>query len=534
MSSTTISQQQLKIGTWGIKQARVDNGGRVDAYLVKQRVAENTPLTRSEVDDVIQSDRVGLRGPGNEKVVTVDTYGEPPADIDYIDLDDTNDQGTSQNSSDSEADTPDDLTELADIEANQATALQQNGFETFSDIHDASIDELTDTATITPPLAEQIKQEAATHLDSKELIFKSARERALNAQGDSDDDTENERVVTDIEIPAGDPVPLDAEDPNFHYIHRLQNPDECDGRHPETPDPENFEVFYPRYINTSEDAVTQQMGVYRAPENPQDGETVTEVVTRFMAKGRPVNLVGHAGLGKDTILKRIFAERNQPVIVFNMDRSMIPEDLLGIHSISSDGTIVFEDGPLLHAVKHGWGFVVDEINAGEGGVLPLFQQILEEDGKLFVKGKNEAIEPHPEFQFCSTMNPPTSDYQGVAELNDALDSRLNNIWVPYNCVNDEINLLLDKANSDDREVLTYEEAEALVKTADDFREKARTTGGIRISPRHLYEVADWYDGAHNSPLSSALQETIRTIGGTTVDRESELEFAADKLAQHLT
>ncbi|KAK6912183.1 LOW QUALITY PROTEIN: ATPase, dynein-related, AAA domain, partial [Dillenia turbinata] len=93
---------------------------------------------------------------------------------------------------------------------------------------------------------------------------------------------------------------------------------------------------------------------------------------------------------------------------------------------------IWQDGPLVEAMKHGDLFLVDEISLADDSVLERLNSVLESERELALAEKGgsalEKITAHPEFFILATMN-PGGDY-GKKELSPALRNRFTEIWVP--------------------------------------------------------------------------------------------------------
>nr|XP_017246046.1 PREDICTED: midasin isoform X2 [Daucus carota subsp. sativus] len=93
---------------------------------------------------------------------------------------------------------------------------------------------------------------------------------------------------------------------------------------------------------------------------------------------------------------------------------------------------LWQDGPLVQAMKNGDLFLVDEISLADDSVLERLNSVLEPERKLSLAEKGgsdmEKITAHPDFFLLATMN-PGGDY-GKKELSPALRNRFTEIWVP--------------------------------------------------------------------------------------------------------
>ncbi|CAI0419971.1 unnamed protein product [Linum tenue] len=93
---------------------------------------------------------------------------------------------------------------------------------------------------------------------------------------------------------------------------------------------------------------------------------------------------------------------------------------------------MWQDGPLVEAMKAGDLFLIDEISLADDSVLERLNSVLEPERELSLAEKGgsemEKITAHPNFFVLATMN-PGGDY-GKKELSPALRNRFTEIWVP--------------------------------------------------------------------------------------------------------
>ncbi|KAJ2895800.1 hypothetical protein MKZ38_006154 [Zalerion maritima] len=97
------------------------------------------------------------------------------------------------------------------------------------------------------------------------------------------------------------------------------------------------------------------------------------------------------------------------------------------------GNALFEwcDGSLVHAMKNGQFFLLDEISLADDSVLERLNSVLEPQRSLLLAekgGEDASVTATEGFQFFSTMN-PGGDF-GKKELSPALRNRFTEIWVP--------------------------------------------------------------------------------------------------------
>lgn len=183
-----------------------------------------------------------------------------------------------------------------------------------------------------------------------------------------------------------------------------------------------------------------------------------------------------------------------------MDKSFISENIQGkIASYRDSLKILFEwcDGPLIHAMKSGNFFLLDEISLADDSVLERLNSVLEPERGLLLaeKGSVDAyITAAPSFQFFATMN-PGGDY-GKKELSPALKNRFTEIWVPsMEDFNDVFTIVSDKLNDDLQNLAT-----PIVEFSKWYANKfggGKTNSGV-ISLRDILAWVDFINSAYSS------------------------------------
>lgn len=104
------------------------------------------------------------------------------------------------------------------------------------------------------------------------------------------------------------------------------------------------------------------------------------------------------------------------------------------------------DGPLVHSMRRGDIFLVDEISLAEDAVLERLNSILEPSRTLTLAEKGgaaiEELHSHPDFRILATMN-PGGDF-GKKELSPALRNRFTEVWVPAISSRSDLKQILDE------------------------------------------------------------------------------------------
>ncbi|KAM0949589.1 putative cobaltochelatase [Dioscorea sansibarensis] len=125
----------------------------------------------------------------------------------------------------------------------------------------------------------------------------------------------------------------------------------------------------------------------------------------------------------------------------SLDPDITQQDIDGFEKIKLELTqlqqkwqtiFLWQDGPLVQAMKCGDLFLVDEISLADDSVLERLNSVLEPERALSLPEKGgsemEKVTGHPDFFLLATMN-PGGDY-GKKELSPALRNRFTEVWVP--------------------------------------------------------------------------------------------------------
>ncbi|KAI9221601.1 hypothetical protein BC828DRAFT_64979 [Blastocladiella britannica] len=176
------------------------------------------------------------------------------------------------------------------------------------------------------------------------------------------------------------------------------------------------------------------------------------------ANQEPVLLVGETGCGKTTVCQVLASLDCRPLVVVNCHQHSETSDFIGSQrpvrggATSTATTLVvadtdsmpdadpssavhasklfeWQDGPLIHAMRQGEYFLLDEISLADDSVLERLNSVLEPSRTIVIAergGEVEKIKAVDAFRFLATMN-PGGDF-GKKELSPALRNRFTEIW----------------------------------------------------------------------------------------------------------
>ncbi|KAJ9639422.1 AAA ATPase midasin [Coniosporium tulheliwenetii] len=161
----------------------------------------------------------------------------------------------------------------------------------------------------------------------------------------------------------------------------------------------------------------------------------------------------------------------------------VPSELqksIAAHRTKAAALFEWSDGSLVHAMKSGQYFLLDEISLADDSVLERLNSVLEPQRSLLLaeKGSDDSfVIGSGGFQFLATMN-PGGDY-GKKELSPALRNRFTEIWVPaMSDLEDILQIVEAKLNPQAKRF-----ASALVSFAQWFNTRYNTSAASSISIR---------------------------------------------------
>ncbi|KAF7215165.1 transcript variant X1 [Nothobranchius furzeri] len=157
-------------------------------------------------------------------------------------------------------------------------------------------------------------------------------------------------------------------------------------------------------------------------DNPQHMMVMEDMLKDFLL-GEHLLLVGNQGVGKNKIVDRFLHLLNRPREYLQLHRDTTVQTLTLQPSLR-DGVIVYEDSPLVKAVKLGHVLVVDEADKAPTNVTCILKALVESgemilaDGRRIVSDPGEAegrpgtICMHPDFRMLVLANRPGFPFLG--------------------------------------------------------------------------------------------------------------------------
>ena len=212
-------------------------------------------------------------------------------------------------------------------------------------------------------------------------------------------------------------------------------------------------------------------------------------LARVVATGPwPILLEGPTSAGKTSIVEYIANRCGFKVVRINNHEHTDIQEYLGGFAPDAKGSLVFQDGLLVQALRNGHWVILDELNLAPSEVLEALNRLLDDNRELYLPETNEVVKAHEDFRIFATQN-PSGAYGGRKPLSRAFRNRFVEMHVG-DIPSNEMTEILEK-----RSGCPPSHAKILVAVMDSLRQR-RSTGNLfagrdsLITPRDLLRWAD--------------------------------------------
>lgn len=137
----------------------------------------------------------------------------------------------------------------------------------------------------------------------------------------------------------------------------------------------------------------------------------------------PVLIQGPTSAGKTSAVEFLAKQTGHRFVRINNHEHTDIQEYLGTYVTNPEtGNLIFQEGLLVTAVRHGHWIVLDELNLAPTDVLEALNRLLDDNRELVIPETQEVIKPHPNFILFATQNPPGL-YAGRKVLSRAFRNR---------------------------------------------------------------------------------------------------------------
>ncbi|KAJ2451337.1 AAA ATPase midasin [Coemansia sp. RSA 2336] len=148
---------------------------------------------------------------------------------------------------------------------------------------------------------------------------------------------------------------------------------------------------------------------------------ITALGRAVMCGRYPVLIQGPTSAGKTSMVQHLARVTGHTFVRINNHEHTDLQEYLGAYA-SVDGQLVFQEGLLVTALRHGHWLVLDELNLAPSDVLEALNRLLDDNRELVIPETQEVVRPHPHFMLFATQN-PAGLYGGRKALSRAFRNR---------------------------------------------------------------------------------------------------------------
>ncbi|KAE8148455.1 AAA ATPase [Aspergillus avenaceus] len=136
----------------------------------------------------------------------------------------------------------------------------------------------------------------------------------------------------------------------------------------------------------------------------------------------PILLQGPTSAGKTSMIEYLAKVSGNKFVRINNHEHTDLQEYLGSYVSTDDGTLRYQEGVLVEALRNGYWIVLDELNLAPSDVLEAMNRLLDDNRELFIPETQEVVHPHPNFMLFATQN-PAGLYGGRKVLSRAFRNR---------------------------------------------------------------------------------------------------------------
>ncbi|XP_066591206.1 von Willebrand factor A domain-containing protein 8 [Prorops nasuta] len=241
-----------------------------------------------------------------------------------------------------------------------------------------------------------------------------------------------------------------------------------------------------------------------------------ETLLQDFSLGQHLLLIGNQGVGKNKIIDRLLQLMRRPREYIQLHRDTTVQTLT-LQPMVRDGIVVYEDSPLVQAVKSGHVLVIDEADKAPTHVTCILKTLVESgemilsDGRRIVpftesgdsKIDESKIQMHPDFRMIVLANRPGFPFLGN-DFFGALGDLFSTHSVDNPSVENEIQLLKQYGPNVDKKII-----EKLVKAFGELRRMAdQGIVSYPYSTREVVNIVKHLQEFPNEPLGNVVRNVF--------------------------
>ena len=240
------------------------------------------------------------------------------------------------------------------------------------------------------------------------------------------------------------------------------------------------------------------------------GKRLKDIARVLVGGNHPILLQGPTSAGKTSLVSHLARVTGHRLVRINNHQHTDLSEYLGSYVSNSAGALVYREGVLVEAVRHGWWIVLDELNLAPSEVLEALNRLLDDNRQLFLPETQETITAHERFQLFATQNPPGL-YGGRKVLSKAFVNRFVVFHVD-DLPTSELQEVIER-----RCILPATNAEKMIAVMHKLQQQRDSHSlflgkGSLITVRDLFRWGERMKGAPDNTLQTLAEHGYRLLG----------------------
>ncbi|EIW71201.1 hypothetical protein TREMEDRAFT_37629 [Tremella mesenterica DSM 1558] len=189
---------------------------------------------------------------------------------------------------------------------------------------------------------------------------------------------------------------------------------------PHSADSDDFVRFGPYWLKRGPEVPSDES---RYIITPSVQSKLADLARVIMTHKYPVLIQGPTSSGKTSAVEYLARQTGHIFVRINNHEHTDIQEYLGTYVTDPrTGSLSFQEGLLVTAVRQGHWLVLDELNLAPTDVLEALNRLLDDNRELVIPETQEVVKPHPNFILFATQNPPGL-YAGRKVLSRAFRNR---------------------------------------------------------------------------------------------------------------
>ncbi|CAI7672580.1 unnamed protein product [Penicillium pancosmium] len=205
-----------------------------------------------------------------------------------------------------------------------------------------------------------------------------------------------------------------------HIFENAKNAKSLLGRTPRAPEDGHTYVQFKHYWMRQGPLMPEEQPQYII--TPFIEKNLKNLVRASSTRRFPVLLQGPTSAGKTSMIEYLAKVSGNKFVRINNHEHTDLQEYLGSYISSDDGSLRYQEGVLVEALRNGYWIVLDELNLAPSDVLEALNRLLDDNRELFIPETQEVVHPHPNFMLFATQN-PAGLYGGRKVLSRAFRNR---------------------------------------------------------------------------------------------------------------